>query len=82
MPTYDYSCSNCSKDFEIIQKISEPALTKCPECLSGNIKRGIGGGSATLRFEGSGFYITDYGASKVSPPPKAYCGCNKTSCNR
>lgn len=82
MPTYDYSCANCKKDFEISQKITDAPITKCPECSSENFKRGIGGGSATLRFEGSGFYITDYANTKVSNAPKGSCGCNKSSCNR
>lgn len=39
MPIYEYqakkktkSCEYCSKGFEQLRKISDPALTKCPEC--------------------------------------------------
>lgn len=39
MPTYAYkaidfekSCKKCSSGFEIFQKITEPALTICPQC--------------------------------------------------
>ncbi|MBR7180054.1 MAG: zinc ribbon domain-containing protein [Kiritimatiellae bacterium] len=39
MPTYVYeakdaakSCNRCRGSFEAVQKIGEPALSKCPEC--------------------------------------------------
>jgi putative FmdB family regulatory protein len=39
MPTYKYvavdlvkSCDRCRSGFEIIQRITEPALTRCPHC--------------------------------------------------
>lgn len=39
MPTYAYraidtekSCNHCRKGFEIIQRMTEPALTACPNC--------------------------------------------------
>src|SRR4030042_2730740 len=41
MPTYKYqpveiekSCERCRQGFEIIQRITEPALIKCPHCKS------------------------------------------------
>jgi putative FmdB family regulatory protein len=85
MPTYDYTCLSCDKNFEISQKITEKPIVCCPDCSSDNFKRGIGGGGATLRFEGSGFYITDYSKNKVSTLPSqgvGGCGCGKNSCNR
>lgn len=45
MPTYVYravdpgqSCEHCYRGFETIQRITEPALTKCPHC-KGRITR-------------------------------------------
>lgn len=39
MPTYAYepvdperSCDHCSSGFEVIQRMTEPALTHCPRC--------------------------------------------------
>jgi len=41
MPTYAYraidpdkSCDRCRQGFETIQRITEPALIKCPDCKS------------------------------------------------
>jgi putative FmdB family regulatory protein len=38
MPTYEYkasgqqACPHCRERFEVLQSMSEPALTACPEC--------------------------------------------------
>ncbi len=58
MPTYDYKCNKCGKEFELFQSMSEQPLSECPDC-QGPVKRLIGPG-AGLIFKGSGFYITDY----------------------
>ena len=60
MPTYDYHCEKCGKDFEIWQSMNDKRLTKCPEKgCGGKIQRQIGTGAGFV-FKGSGFYITDY----------------------
>src|ERR1700761_7093203 len=66
MPTYEYECAKCKKDFEIVQSMKDDALKVCPKekCRQktwgkGPVKRRIGSG-AGLIFKGSGFYITDY----------------------
>lgn len=60
MPNYDYRCSHCGNTLEAFQKISDAALTKCPDCGQSTLVRGPGGGIG-LQFQGTGFYITDYG---------------------
>ncbi len=66
MPTYEYVCSKCGKEFEHFQSIKAKPLTTCPEDLCaqtrwgrGRVKRKLSAG-AGLIFKGSGFYITDY----------------------
>ena len=59
MPTYEYECQKCQKHHEVFQSITAKALTKCPHCKQGRLKRLLGTGSGFL-FKGSGFYITDY----------------------
>lgn len=58
MPTYDYKCLDCDHRFEAVQRMTEDALTICPEC-DGKLKRLIGAGAGII-FKGSGFYQTDY----------------------
>lgn len=32
MPTYSYKCDKCDHEFDIMQRMSDDRLTKCPEC--------------------------------------------------
>lgn len=57
MPTYEYRCKKCGKEFEIFHRISE-SVRKCPDC-GGELERLITP-NAGLIFKGSGFYSTDY----------------------
>jgi putative FmdB family regulatory protein len=67
MPTYEYECAKCHKEFEIFQSMKDDALTTCPKdrCRlkskwgKGKVKRKLGVGAGFI-FKGSGFYITDY----------------------
>jgi putative FmdB family regulatory protein len=56
MPIYEYRCENCGK-FEKLQKITEEALTNCPEC-DGKVERLISK-NVGIVYKGSGFYKTD-----------------------
>lgn len=81
MPTYEYSCEKCGKNFEVFQSMRDEPFRECPkercqleEWGHGKVKRLLGTG-AGLIFKGSGFYITDYrsnsykeGAKKDAPP--------------
>jgi len=58
MPTYDYVCTKCGHEFELVQRITDPPRSRCPKCR-GKVERKIGAGAGLL-FKGSGFYITDY----------------------
>ncbi|NLB60574.1 MAG: zinc ribbon domain-containing protein [Lentisphaerae bacterium] len=58
MPTYEYHCPKCHKNFELFQNITAQPLKRCPTC-AGKVKRLIGSGAGII-FKGSGFYQTDY----------------------
>ena len=57
MPTYEYQCSGCGREFEVRQRISEPALTRCEQC-GGSVKRLLS--AAPFILKGGGWYVTDY----------------------
>ena len=57
MPTYEYQCNACRRIFEIRQRISEPALTRCETC-GGAVKRLLS--AAPFILKGEGWYVTDY----------------------
>ena len=57
MPTYEYHCEGCGRDFEAKQRISEPALATCDVC-GGAVRRLIS--AAPFILKGEGWYVTDY----------------------
>ena len=71
MPTYEYLCKKCEHRFEIVQKITAASLTDCPEC-GGEINRVVF--PVGLVFKGTGFYVTDYGASAKARRDDAKAG--------
>ena len=91
MPTYEYACEKCGKNFDVFQSMRDAPFQECPKehCQQqrwghGKVKRLLGTG-AGLIFKGSGFYITDYrsnnykeGAKKEAPAPAAGTGEKST----
>ena len=61
MPLYEYQCKKCKHKFEKIQKFSDRAIKKCPEC--GGLLEKIQH-APNMQFKGSGFYVNDYGGKK------------------
>jgi putative FmdB family regulatory protein len=66
MPTYGYKCTECADTFEILQKITEDALTTCEKC-GGRLKKLIY--PVGIAFKGEGFYVTDYKGAGKDPKP-------------
>jgi putative FmdB family regulatory protein len=56
MPTYEYRCNHCGR-FQVEQRITEPALEKCPTC--GQPVERLISRNVSIIFKGSGFYCTD-----------------------
>jgi putative FmdB family regulatory protein len=62
MPIYEYKCKKCGKEFEVFQRITEPALKSCRFC-KGPAQKLIS--RTTFHLKGSGWYVTDYGGKKA-----------------
>ena len=56
MPTYQYACTECGHDFEVVQSVSDASLTDCPVC-AGRLRKVFN--AVGIVFKGSGFYRTD-----------------------
>jgi putative FmdB family regulatory protein len=56
MPVYEYRCEKCG-EFEHTQRITDPALRRCPTCKR-KVRRRIS--STSFQLKGSGWYVTDY----------------------
>ena len=56
MPTYQYACTDCGEQLEVVQKFTDDALTICPAC-DGRLRKVFS--AVGVVFKGSGFYRTD-----------------------
>ena len=62
MPIYEYECTKCKTHVEILQKITDKPLTKCPKC-KGRLEKQWS--STSFQLKGSGWYVTDYASKKA-----------------
>ena len=58
MPFYEYECQSCKYYTEVMQKISDPPLTKCPSCGKKALKKLVS--APVFRLKGGGWYETDF----------------------
>ncbi len=68
MPTYEYHCDSCEKNFDVVQSFQDDALTSCPTC--GSPVRKVFG-NVGIVFKGSGFYKTDSRSGSSAKPASA-----------
>ncbi len=64
MPTYEYSCTECDTQHEIVQSMVDPTLTTCPACGKESLRKQFSG--VGVMFKGSGFYRNDSRSSDSS----------------
>ena len=62
MPFYEYECPSCGYRDEVLQKISDKPLTKCPTCGKKGLKKLMS--APVFRLKGSGWYETDFKSDK------------------
>jgi putative FmdB family regulatory protein len=62
MPFYEYECSSCKYYTEVLQKLSDPVLRKCPSCGKNSFKKLVS--APVFRLKGSGWYETDFKGDK------------------
>ena len=58
MPIYEYQCSACGHQMEVLQKVSDAPLRKCPECGKPKLQKLIS--APSFRLKGGGWYETDF----------------------
>jgi putative FmdB family regulatory protein len=63
VPTYQYACTECGEELEVVQSFTSEPLTECPRC-GGRLRKVFH--PVGVVFKGSGFYRTDSrGSSKA-----------------
>ncbi len=58
MPIYEYVCSQCGQPTELLQKMSDPPATDCPNCGQPGLSKQVS--AAGFRLNGGGWYETDF----------------------
>lgn len=58
MPIYAYKCESCGAAKDVLQKISDPALTDCPACGKPTFRKQVT--AAGFQLKGNGWYATDF----------------------
>jgi len=69
MPIYEYRCSSCGFQKEYLRKVSDPALSVCPECNKNTFSKMLS--APGFQLKGSGWYATDFknsGSSAAAKP--------------
>ena len=64
MPIYEYECSACGDEHEVIQRMGAGALRKCPSCGALRLRRKIS--RSAFHLKGEGWYVTDYASNGKS----------------
>ncbi len=57
MPIYEYSCEKCGHHLEVLQKMTDKPLTRCPKC-KGKLEKIFS--QTSFQLKGSGWYVSDY----------------------
>ncbi|MCK6370876.1 MAG: zinc ribbon domain-containing protein [Gammaproteobacteria bacterium] len=58
MPIYEYECRGCGHTLDVLQKVTDSPLRKCPECGALKLQRLVS--APQFRLKGGGWYETDF----------------------
>lgn len=69
MPIYEYACRKCRKQFEYLQRMSDPPKRKCEACGAQALERQIS--QTSFQLKGSGWYKDLYSSPKPGSTGKS-----------
>tara|TARA_B110000305_G_C19192152_1_gene517097 strand:- start:152 stop:415 length:264 start_codon:yes stop_codon:yes gene_type:complete len=69
MPLYEYLCSNCEHQDDVLGKSSVEPLLNCPACNNKTFQKQVS--APHFKLKGTGWYETDF---KNKPKPKPESG--------
>ena len=76
MPIYAYQCGACGFAKDQLQKITDPALTDCPQCGKSTLTKLLT--APGFQLKGSGWYATDFRGGSSTAAPEAKSDASKT----
>jgi putative FmdB family regulatory protein len=62
MPVYEYECQACKYYTEVMQKVTDAPLMRCPSCGKRRLRRLVS--APVFRLKGGGWYETDFKSDK------------------
>jgi len=68
MPTYEYRCNGCGRDFEYVQRMSDDDLVKCEVCGEDKLEKLIS--RTAFQLKGGGWYKDLYSSTKPADATK------------
>jgi putative FmdB family regulatory protein len=68
MPLYEYRCQRCGYVAEVLQKLSDPPLRRCPAC-KGKMEKLVS--RTSFQLKGGGWYNEGYGKTSSKPADEA-----------
>ena len=78
MPIYEYRCTSCGHQKEVLRKISDEPLTECPQCKQPTFAKALS--AAGFQLKGSGWYATDFKGGSSASPATAEAAPASTPC--
>ena len=76
MPIYEYSCTECRRTFEKIQKVGARTLRKCEEC-GGKLEKLVS--RSAFHLKGGGWFDSGYNSSRGGGKPSTPSAESKSS---
>lgn len=64
MPIYDFQCTSCGHQAEVMRKISAPSVDVCPACGKESFSKQVS--APSFQLTGSGWYATDFKGGQKS----------------
>lgn len=58
MPIYDYQCSECGHQDEVMRKVSDANTSACPQCGKETFSKMLS--APSFQLNGTGWYATDF----------------------
>lgn len=77
MPIYEYRCSSCGAKDDVMQKMSDAPLTKCPVCGKETYAKQLS--AAGFQLKGNGYYVTDFKNKPAAPAPAPASAASSTA---
>jgi putative FmdB family regulatory protein len=83
MPIYDFKCTACGHQDEVMRKISDASTMECPSCKQASFSKMLS--APSFQLSGTGWYATDFkdkpkAQAKAEPEQKteapAAASCN------